>query len=495
MFARFLPFALLLTAFSPQSAVLTSGEYWAFLSESTSFSINKGTVVPEDWGEEDYWQVDCREFETPAEKNALKLPDALKICNTWEDLDGDGRTEPDALWMGQGAWHVVHEELEPWRGEAIITAEGDLQIGFHHRLPGGSDFRFALLVDPNFAPHRCNAQTGESEPVDGDWVDNWTEDLRTLADGPIPPHFAVLEDQVDTGRLWYLNARSYQFNPDDLEGGDLWFLPEQYEAGYAAGQFSEEDFHSRAPRWGSLFMYDQLDLVDAYEGSIYVPQRSDLFFCQLEDMGGKLGECLYDGQGVGVDGECAYDGVLSSEVCTELSDCTNGAQGETATCDGYVAPIDCSSVDSCSPSIPGVITCDGYEAPVPDYDRFDACVVDEAVEVNDIADEIKSDYDDVRVTYRPMVHDNLWREADGTQAGFDGWIGLHYNYVAITGDIEVGSSVTGAFSLMMDGDESNSRFMVQGKFTVDKIKADRWVTDDLRAQKLEENGNSLCVFN
>ena len=40
--------------------------------------------------------------------------------------------------------------------------------------------------------------------------------------------------------------------------------------------------------------------------------------------------------------------------------------------------------------------------------------------------------------------------------------------------------------------ESNGRIIVQGEFKVDRIKRDRWTTDDVHTIKLIENGTKLC---
>ena len=182
MHMRFIPVALLLAGCAPQSATLLSGEYFAFLSDTTSFSLAKGTVDPEDWPAKDMWTVDCRAFESKADREAQQLPGALDICDTWLDIDDDevGDYPPDETWMGQTPWWILHENLDPWRGEAIITSEGDFQVGFHHTLPGGEDFRFAFVIDPDFAPKQCDYETGKAVERDGNWLENWSKDLKGM---------------------------------------------------------------------------------------------------------------------------------------------------------------------------------------------------------------------------------------------------------------------------------------------------------------------------
>ena len=59
-------------------------------------------------------------------------------------------------------------------------------------------------------------------------------------------------------------------------------------------------------------------------------------------------------------------------------------------------------------------------------------------------------------------------------------------------DLSVGGSASGKFFLVFDAIDSYSRFFVSGEFNVDRIKKDRWTTDDLNAIKIEENGTVLC---
>ena len=93
-----------------------------------------------------------------------------------------------------------------------------------------------------------------------------------------------------------------------------------------------------------------------------------------------------------------------------------------------------------------------------------------------------------------MVEDNQWRTPDGLAAGLDGWVGLHYNWVRLnTGaDLTVGGHAEGEFFLTFQVDEGESQFFVRGTFEVPVIKADRWVTENVMAEKLAEDGTTLC---
>ena len=408
MFARIAPLTVLMAVgCTPQTATLSDANYSAFMSEATSFSLLKGSVEPDKW--DDSYVIDCRDFGTKKENDVLKLPDPLKICKDWVDLDGDGHPAPDVeAWMGQGGFYVLPEPLDPWRGEAILTSENDLQISFHHRLPGGSDFRFSIVVAPNFQPTECavDGKGTKAQDIDGNWLENWTNDLRRLGENELKPGHKILEDHIESGTLWYLNARGFQLDPADPEN-TFWSIPEHYRAGFAAGKFADEDFHTRAPRWGEPFVYD------AVENDLGVSTTaSDLWFSYMDE------------------------GDDPAEDSAHLAD------------------------------------------------------IERAQE---LADQVELEWADAGVDYAPLVHDNNWRAPDGYPSGLDGWVGLHYNYVAITGKIAEGEAITGAFNLVLDGDDSNSRWFISGKFDVPKIKADRWTTENLREIKLEENGGTLCV--
>jgi hypothetical protein len=423
-----------LVACAPQSAVLKNGSYAAFLSDDTSLSLAKEVVKVDKYP----WtfNIDCREFDDAKNKeetDALRLPDYLDICGKgWPQSDrrqdDEGKKDhPDhEQWITQGAYQVVGENLEPWRGEAVITAEGDFQIGFHHHLPGKGDFRFAFVVDPDFQPTEC-VQDGNKtveEDVDGPWIENWSTEYSAFLDGLDDDQLTAYAHTVNyaDGQMFFLNARSYQIDPRSTDA--FWSLPEEWEAGFAAGKFAEEAFHSRATRYGEPYVFNFADLDLGF-----VTEARDLWFC---DSGGE------------------------EDVTT--SGCL--AQG-----DGFTSHED--------------IVDNAYKV-VDQISKEMARINPEEVEVLD---------------YRPVPHTNAWRPTDGVPVGIDGWVTLHPSFVVFSKDsnLEEGGSAKGAFTLMLDGDDSQSRFVIKGEFEVEKIKRDRWVTEDLRATKLEENGTKLCV--
>lgn len=377
---RRLPILLLapaLLACTPQNADITAGTYTAFFATNTSGTLFEGQV---DFDKaEETWAVDCV---NPADD---RLDGALEI------VCGESAWSHE-VWVLKDSYRVVQEPLEPWRGEAVVTSEGDLQLAFHQRLPGGADFRFAFVVDPDFEPQQCVETDGgtTAEPVDGgNWVEAWTGDRG--------------------GSVFYLNAGGYQFNPSDTE--DLWILPQEWLAGFAAGKIGEEQLTARRVRYGLPAAYTAFDLEEA----LAVP-RSALFYAGVPE-------------GTDPTQSSTYQGLIE--------------------------------------------------------------------EVETVADEVAAQLEEVGVDYlRPDVHGNEWRAPDGFAAGLDNWVELHYTWVHFDQpreDLVVGEPASGEFYLTFDAAESASRVFLHGEFEIDRIKRDRWVTDDVQQVKLEEAGTVLCA--
>lgn len=420
---------LFLAACAANNAELTEGSYVAFISDRTSLSLTKGTIDPSDY--EGMYEVDCRSFEdgtfaSQDDEDSLRLEDWVKIC-------GPEVWPPQyEQWATQAGFFVVEEELEPWRGEALITSEGDLQISFHHRVPGGQDMRFVISVDPDFSPTTCvQDEDGNTErvPMDGDWVGEWSKELQWIAeqDDEVREPYSHLEPYLDDGRLYFLNAFSYQFNPFDTSGSD-WDLPEYWIAGAAQSKFVDEVMNHRSARYGEPEIYNNIEANDSTtEASGVSP--ADLWYCEMEP---------------GDD--------------TSAAPCRNDNYADLEEQDAHVREV-----------AAGIHT-ELERLFTPDAD----------------ADPIFS--------YAPITHTNFWRAPDGRPAGFDGWSELHYNYVVFSGDSDLteGGRAEGAFSLTFDADISSSRMFVKGSFVIDKIKKDRWKTADLQADKLVENGVELC---
>jgi hypothetical protein len=413
--------SLLLAACIPDNAELVDTSYAAFISSGNSLSLQKETVDPSDWSKT--WNVDCRDFEEPADKEALQLEDPLKIC-------GEEIWPPEyEEWAIQSGFHVVIEEnIEPWRGEAVITSEGDLQLAFHHRLPGGADMRFVFAIDPDFAPVSCTVDeegTVVRGPMDGDWIAEWSKELdyiaaQSEADEAYLAPYAHMEPYFDGGRLYFLNARSYQLNPADPTGAD-WDIPQQWSAGAVQGKFSEENLFHRTARYGEPQVYNAVEVQDNTEYQYFDISKDELWYCD----------------------------------------------------DIVVEPTE------------------------------DLCMIEMEEELREVQvgvrDELGRMLDPEKsgtplLSFAPITHVNYWRQPDGLPPGFDGWGEAHWNYVVFSenSDLQVGGRAEGAFTFTFDADESSTRVFMKGRFVVEKIKKDRWTTDNLEQVKLEEKGVELC---
>jgi hypothetical protein len=421
---------------TPQNAELVSGSYRGFLHEGTSFSVQKESVALGEFDE--FYNLDCRDLsDTPDtnedgtnkdERERLRLEPKQEVCSGSEKQEKRGElsfpVEAEG-WLNEGAYHVVGGQMEPWRGEAIMTSEGHFQVTFHQKIPGGEDMRFAFSVDPNFQPQQCveDAEgTVGMVNIDGDWLGGWSQDLTDMSeDDDLHPVFAQYSDHFD-GTMYYANARAFQFDPDNTE--DTWSLPLEWRAGFTTGKFADEFFHARTTRYGDPAIYASFESDDGGQ-----PTTDQLYYC------GETGNC--------------------NELCNTVNDVADTVAAEMA----LAGP-------------------DG-----PAY-----------------ADEASEDLE----WYRPLVHCNTWRDTDldgelepgpdGRPPGLDGWVGLHYNWLIIdpSSTLEEGGSASGVFNFVYDGDESRSRFFIQGEFSVDKIKNDRWTSDDIEAIKLAQNGTQLC---
>lgn len=267
---------------NPQNAQVPEGSFTAALAYSTSNTLLLEAVDLEAF--EKRVSFDCRDapeegefdFRLPTRNGDLCDENACVKTDDPTDIQYVDSSEVEALtadgydcdesyppvhetWLAFDGFEVVTSPLEPWRGEAIITSEGDLQITIHNRLPGGADFRFAFVVDPKFQPRTCIADPETGGPkrvdIDGDWLANWSKD-------------------VDSGTLFYLNAGSYQFNPANL--AESWTLPQEWLAGAAFARFAEEDFIARSVRYGRPSKYL------AYEVDDSELTARDLFYCDVD---------------------------------------------------------------------------------------------------------------------------------------------------------------------------------------------------------------------
>ena len=247
------------TACAPQNATLVTGQYSAFLSISTSALFVEGTVDIDELQET--WVWDCRvlfdEDDRPEGADmslcASEDGEGVKV-----DRDGDDELEWET-WADNGGFVGVREDLEPWRGEGVITSEGDLNVTFHHRI-SGSDFRFAFVIDPTFQPTECQdngAGDIESAPIDGDWLGQWS---RVMSEPNYDGGEVEWPGAGSRGTLWMLNSGSAQIDPDTNPLEDFliyWNLPPKMEAGYARARYGAEEMFVYNSRYGNPYVYDE----------------------------------------------------------------------------------------------------------------------------------------------------------------------------------------------------------------------------------------------
>lgn len=429
---------VLLAACAPQSATLTEGSYVAFIDANNSASIGKNKIDPNDY--DVTFNLDCREFETDEDEEALKLPDPIKAC-------GESKEPQIEEWAWSNGYHVVTEELDPWRGEGVITSEGDLQIGFHHRVPGGEDMRFVFSIDPTFQPVHCVQGQVEGVPIDGNWIEEWSEaELTYISELPDDRReaFSHMEPYLDGGRLYFLNGFSYQFNP--LNTLDIWSLPDYFVAGSAQGKFVEELMYHRTARYGEPPAYNILDAIGVTDSTVFT-NANDVWWCDKP---------------AGIDPE--------DDPCVRTFD------------------TDWDGIR------PGVGEPDPDDVPETIEERVRSAQARSQTELDWFTSPTGKPEDSV-FAFESISHANEWRIPDGLPPGFDMWGEFHSNYVVFSADsvLEEGGQVSGAFSLLFEAANSSTRVFVKGAFEIDKVKKDKWVTEDLEANKLEEAGVTLCL--
>jgi hypothetical protein len=389
---------------------------------------------------------DCKR----AEGNAAGICDGdfVKHCGATDDLNKDGVVDgADAMfgfaeecdqidkaefqtWMRDDGYYGMTGKLKPWRSEAIINSEGDLQLTVHVDLGNDQDFRFHFSIDPDFNPVECKTDDdGKAviKHIDGsNWVDEWSEDEKGY-------------------RIFYLNSGSYQVNPNDSE--TWWYLNNEALSGWGFSKFAAEEFYSHAGRYGN---YDE-------EGNGQ----------------GFLGISDHETPDIG-EYELAID-VLCEQVygwdCPSLhtDDDGDGASEAEGDCDDYSADI---TVDDC-----------------PDRNSED-----EPLSWQDEMIVMAGAAKDGEPKFQHKIETNTWRPIDETITGLDGWMEVHSSWVRIKNGskVEEGGKVSGDFQVLYDGAESGSRLLITGEFSVDDLREDQWGYEILEDAKREENNTPFC---
>jgi hypothetical protein len=151
--------------------------------------------------------------------------------------------------MGGDGYYSFQKPIEPWRTEAIINGEGQLQVTAHVDIDG-KDFHFLFTIKPDFAPSRCvSDENGNAsiEPVDGDWLEEWSKD-------------------EDGHTIYYLNAGGIQ-SPD---GGDTqWYVVTDWSSGFGYGNLEGEEMLSVPATYTAAEMdLNDLTNLEPYDAAI-----------------------------------------------------------------------------------------------------------------------------------------------------------------------------------------------------------------------------------
>jgi len=136
-------------------------------------------------------------------------------------------TQGSSYFLAEDGYYALQGELDPWRTEAILTGENELQIALHQRI-AGEDWHFVWVIDPNHRPERCDStESGGAEVVaigGNTWVDEWSADEEGHS-------------------VYYINAGAYQ-TPN---GDDYWYFPSDWTSGFGYSKFIGEEFLSMPP--------------------------------------------------------------------------------------------------------------------------------------------------------------------------------------------------------------------------------------------------------
>ena len=234
---------LLLTGCSPQDATISNGHWFTWLAQNSSkVFIDESLPFLEDLEDSTYPEdLNISMYEcsgrSRGDNGFIREQEGFDYVSG-DDCDAlEGIEFESHKFINNDGYYLLNQPVNPWRTEALINGEGDLQLTVHHELPDGEDFRFAFSIDPYFMPTLCTTDA-EGNPkveyMDGsDWVNRWSED----------------EEEYN---IYYLNAGAYQLNPSDTD--DYWFLTTDMSSGFGHAKFSAEEFNSIPTAYGN---YDE----------------------------------------------------------------------------------------------------------------------------------------------------------------------------------------------------------------------------------------------
>lgn len=408
--------------------------------------------------------LDCRGFrDAPYSEDGT--PNAVRIRDSmipgWEDeyesyccaeaVDDDPDNDPDgdmfttgdctprqarfANWLDDKAFYAKTDEIVTWREEALLTAEGDLQLTVHMNTEFG-DVRFGWVIKPGFAPTECVDVDGVSteRPLfeDSNWIDGWSN----------------MYEEDDGYTVYLLNDGAYQLNPNNPD--DAWYFDYTWSAGAAFSRFGDELAYQ--------YTSDYADYSDAAS----VP-----FFVSRDDEGK-------------ITGGYPYDGGQYPEL-----NCGDGGDGCLQVLD-YADFIDLMKDNFHN----GGVDRDGVEYSAADHEFADyGRVTRDEFEFN-----TKIEDNSWRTTAPGAGADA--EGFDGWSSVNPSWVRLKIDREKLDG-LEPGvltEPITGDFQLMFySADTTGSVWAFEGSFSIDRIGEDVWgAEEELDDLKRAENETASC---
>ena len=252
---------LIMTGCSPQDATISDAHWFTWLAANSSkVFIDESLPFLEGLDDDDSTKpenmgISMYECSDRDQRENGYVDEQEGFAHTTGDdcADLEGITFENHKFIQNDGYYLLDQPVEPWRTEALLNGEGDLQLTVHHMLPDGEDFRFAFAIDPYFQPTLCTTDQDGNPKVqflDGsDWVTRWSEDEGDY-------------------NIYYLNAGAYQLNPSDTD--DYWFLTTDMSSGFGHAKFSAEEFNSIPPSYGN---YDEDGGGDDF---MFVSDRNDV---------------------------------------------------------------------------------------------------------------------------------------------------------------------------------------------------------------------------
>jgi hypothetical protein len=202
-----------------------SDDYFALLS---AYAFPRQDDNPDTEEDESQWA------EIPPDEELVDYP--LEAMCTQEmmrkfveDCEPVKAASGGAYFLDQDGYYAMKGSLEPWRTEALLTGEGELQLSFHQEIEG-EDWQLIWTIDPDFKPESCvSTEDGNAEvvPVHGSsWLEEWSAD-------------------EDGYTIYYVNSGAYH-SPD--RGSTLWYYPADWVSGFGYAKFIGEEFLNVQPR-------------------------------------------------------------------------------------------------------------------------------------------------------------------------------------------------------------------------------------------------------